>query len=464
MHARGIPGSRKLIAILSGHHSRQQGKLALVDASKGRQEAEGIQLVAPIQETKAVKVDAYGQRGDLFQYPYALSETNYLVAYRPDSSFRFGIYYMTADGERELLAYDPEVSCNQPVPLASRRRPHLRPGMVDYRKDTGTYYLHDIYHGPGLKDVARGSIKKLRVVALEFRAAGVGSNGSGGPAGGALSSTPIAIGNGSWDVKKVLGETPVYEDGSACVVVPARTPVYFQAIDEEGHVAQTMRSWSTLMPGETFACVGCHEHKNAAPPFKTKTRAMINGPQELKPFYGPTRGFSYIKEVQPVLDAKCVSCHNGTHKKNIDLRGEAVVDGSAKRKWSRSYLTLTQSPLQGNAMRGNSNGQYVKWISVQSVPSLLPPYYRGSATSPLMTMLKKGHQKVKLTQAELDRLSCWIDLSVPYCGDYYEANTWNEAERKKYDHHLAKRKRMAEQEANNIKEYIAVSQQVVKHE
>ena len=37
--------------------------------------------------------------------------------------------------------------------------------------------------------------------------------------------------NGSWDVKHVLGDATVYEDGSACFEVPARTPVYFQALD-----------------------------------------------------------------------------------------------------------------------------------------------------------------------------------------------------------------------------------------
>ena len=37
---------------------------------------------------------------------------------------------------------------------------------------------------------------------------------------------------------------------AALFEVPARTPVYFQAVDSRGHVAQTMRSWSTLLPGE----------------------------------------------------------------------------------------------------------------------------------------------------------------------------------------------------------------------
>src|ERR1019366_10149280 len=106
------------------------------------------------------------------------------------------------------------------------------------------FYMQDIYASPGLAGVPRGTIRKLRVVALEFRAAGIGFNGNSGPAGGAMACTPISIGNGAWDVKTVLGEARVYEDGSALFTVPARTPVYFQALDERGCTVQTMRSWS----------------------------------------------------------------------------------------------------------------------------------------------------------------------------------------------------------------------------
>ena len=47
LHARPIPGSRKLIAILSGHHANQKGKLAVIDVAGGNQEAQGVTLVAP---------------------------------------------------------------------------------------------------------------------------------------------------------------------------------------------------------------------------------------------------------------------------------------------------------------------------------------------------------------------------------------------------------------------------------
>jgi hypothetical protein len=479
MHARGIPGTSKAVAILSGHHCIQKGKLALVDPSRGTQEAAGVQLVAPVRETRPVHVDAYGQDAEQFQYPYPVTETEFVVAYLPDGGGDkrkgglFGLYRVDVDGRRELLACDPKVSCNQPVPLAPRPLPPPRASGVDYRKDKGIYYVRDVYAGAGLKRVARGAVRSLRVVELDFRAAGIGENGSGGPAGGALSSTPPSVRNAAWDVKKVLGTTPVYDDGSAMFTVPARTPVYFQLLDAKNHVVQSMRSWSTLQPGETFACVGCHEGKGeTASPEGGVTTAVRRGARALEPFYGPPRGFSFPNEIQPIFDKHCIGCHDdrtavpriekraakadarpapaaptpGGEKKAFSLLDARTLDAGSKRMWSDSYLALT---------RGGTPNRLVNWLNVQSIPPMLPPYFAGAAKSELVTLLEKGHYEVKLNREEMDKIACWIDLLVPFCGDYTEANAWNEAEKKKYAHFLAKRERMAAIERENIQALLA---------
>ena len=474
-HARGIPGTGKVMSILCGHHSPQAGKLAIIDPSKGQQENSGVQLIAPIRETPAVRVDAYGQEGELFQYPYPLNETEFIVTYSPFGWNRpernrqtwnsdFNIYYMDLDGRRELLVSDATLPCVQAVPLTPRPTPIVRSSTVDYTQKTGLYYLKDIYAGPGLKGVSRGSIKKLRVVALDFRAAGIGSNGSSGPGGAAMASTPISIGNGSWDVKIVLGDATIYEDGSAFFIAPARTPIYFQAIDEKGCAAQTMRSWSTLQPGESFSCIGCHESKSTAPiPEKSSTIALKTGPQPLEPFYGPARGFSFQKEIQPILDRKCTACHNGTAPDSaFSLTGRENYDEHAKRKWSDSYLALTNAKRKGKAQQPGAyigvTNNVVNWIGAQSVPEMLPPYMAGAASSKLISMLRKGHNKVKLKGEDMDKFTAWIDLYVPYCGDYTEANSWSEDEVSKYSHFMEKRKRMEELEKKNISEFIKYGQ------
>ena len=503
-HARGIPGTRKVLAILCGHHTPQAGKLAVIDPAQGRQENAGVQLVAPVRPTPAERIDAYGQQGELWQYPFPLNEQECLVTYAPlpvqivGQASRlsegrlalgsakagqagqtpapladFGIYWMDLAGRRELLAWDPRLPCNQPVALVARPRPFLWANRVDYHQPTGTYYLQDIYAGPSLAGVPRGTIRKLRVVTLEFRAAGIGNNFSHGPAGGALACTPISIGNGAWDVKTVLGDAKVYEDGSALFTVPARKPVYFQALDERGRAVQTMRSWSTLQPGEYSACIGCHKHKATAPPAHEYgfSLAMRAGPQALEPFYGPPRGFSFPHEIQPILDRHCIRCHkdrqpiealaqgrvrqpllarpvvgqasrlpgatgetpaplNTNDEPAFSLLGEVTVDRIAKRKWSDAYLMLTQATAASpdDPFEGDCKGRVVNWIGAQSVPELLPPYFAGATRSELFAMLEAGHKGVKLSREELDKVACWLDLLVPYCGDYREANAWTAEE------------------------------------
>ncbi len=470
LHARHIPGTQKTLAVFTGHHTFQAGKLGVLDPNRGRQENQGAQLVAPVRETPAERIDKYGQCGDLFMYPYPVDEQHFLVSYSPRGyegrnrrrySTVFGLYFMDMDGRRELLDRDTERNYRNPstgrmVPLVSREPPHERPSMVDYRKDTGTYYVENVYEGVGLEGVERGTIKWLRVVGLEYRVAGIGAHRQSGAGGHTAVITPIGTQNASWDVKEIFGRAKVHEDGSALFEAPARTPLYFQALDEHGQAVQSMRSWSTLQPGEFLSCIGCHHtHKQEAPrPGAGTSRAMQAGIQELEPYYGPPEGFSYDQRIQPILDRHCVDCHSEGEQVDgapFSLADTVQVDGGAQRKWTASYLRLTD----GGPDRGP-----VRWIDAMSGPPMLPPYTAGAAVSPMMEMLHEGHHDVQLSEREMGMLAAWIDLAVPFCGDYAEANTWNDSDKQMYNHFLEKRRDMETLEADNIADFIRERQGV----
>ncbi|MCY2996192.1 MAG: hypothetical protein NTY19_51335 [Planctomycetota bacterium] len=452
LHARGIPGTGKVLAILSGHHTQQRGKLAIIDPSRGRQETSGVTLVAPVRRPEGViKVDQYGQDGDQWQYPYPLDEENYLVTFRPGGQQRFGIYFMNIRGERVLIAADPAISCNQPVPLAPRPIPPQLPDFSDWRKKTGVFTIQDIYRGPGLQGIKRGTVKRIRVVALDFMATDIGRKH------GPSTISDLA----AWDVKRVLGEAPVFGDGSVAFEVPARTPVYFQAIDTNGHVVQTMRSWSTLMPGEVFSCTGCHENKNEAVSNEQTSLALKAGIKPLEPFYDITgKGFSFPQVIQPILDAKCVKCHQGGDTKPPDLRSTPVWDGAARKFWNQAYHALISTDRP--AAPANDTGQvlgiiaeksrYLNWIGRWSVPEMIPPYSHGSSLSPLVSLLEKGHEKVQMTREEMDKISCWIDLALPHSGDWTEGMTPEDKEI--YNRAYRKRLESVAQETLNIQAYI----------
>ena len=463
-HPCGIPGTTKVIAAMGGHHNPQCGKLGIVDTAETRQGLDGVTELPSGEKPPYPRADAYAQVGDQYCYPFALGDESLLVSYDPigyhlrqrggpfnnKDHMRFHLYYMTFDGRREVLSADVRISSMEPVAVMARPVPHVRPSTVDYRRTTGVFHLQDIYQGPGLAGIPRGTIKKLRVVELRYREMNIGANSSSGRGGGATVVTPIAIGTGAWDVKTILGDATVHEDGSAMFVVPARTPVYFQALNEKNQVIQTMRSWATLMPGEQMSCVGCHEQKRRGPLGENPTSmATRTGLERLEPFYGPPRGFSFAKEIQPILDRHCIKCHNPEGKaKKYPLTDDPILDARSKRYWSRAYCTLTKTK-EGES-RGTAN-EIVNWISNSSEPCMIPPQYGGSTRSKLIAMHEEGHNEVELSREEFDKLAAWIDLVVPFCGDYVEANAWNEGELKRAQERLELRRQMDQIERESVR-------------
>jgi hypothetical protein len=287
-----------------------------------------------------------------------------------------------------------------------------------------------VYLGDAAIGLKPGSVKKLRVVALRYKPAEIGwgwadrTNRVYGAEALPItqygaSVMPIASPSGAFDVKVILGDVPVEADGSAHFTVPARTPVYFQLLDDRGRAVQTMRSWTTLQPGEIQSCVGCHENKNTTPLVQGAsgtTAALRAAPRALTPFYGHERGFSYIREIQPILDRHCVRCHQvGGLNPRFPLTAERVrspfPEGSkqgrySKRWWLRPYLTLTDYDPTVTPVPYRTSTRWLKWIGRLSDPPLQPPYQYGAVVSPLFDLLVAGHGgRVALSAEELEKLA-----------------------------------------------------------
>ncbi len=501
-HARQIPNTNKFLATLHGHHTAQRGKLAVIDPSLGRQEDSGVILLAPVRKEKPMKADLYGQRGEQFQYPYPLSEELFLTTFEPiDADNRsypspYGLYLMNPDGRRELLVSHPILDCKQAVAIMQRPLPKLEKSRVDYRSNKGYLFVRNIYYGDGVKGVKKGSIKKLRVVKIDYRKAPVGAlngfNNEGGVDVFTMVCTPVGLGNATWDTKEILGEVDIEKDGSVYFEIPARTPVYFQPIDENGYAVTTMRSWTTMQPNEFYSCLGCHGDRDTPNPIPLKI-AKDRKPKKLKPFYNVKGGFSFKKHIQPILNKHCITCHNdrskarilsldGTSKLSVadiaktegkqwedlekknsqnavrafSLLDYPILNKLAKRVFNDAYYNLLSPQLihGGHVCYADFRNPVINWAGMLSIPTLLPPYYRGAAKSEIMEMLREGHGNTKLTQEELDKLAAWIDLYVPYCGDYYEANAWSKEDKEFYHYYETKNKSNEKVEIEAIKEYL----------
>ena len=416
--ARPIPDHpTQFIGIVTGHHVGRVGELVLFDSAQSRQSTHGVlqripghgEVVEPVIEDK-LTLDSWPKN----VHPWPLSDTYFLVACKPGPDDLWGIYLVDVFDNRVLLKEVEGHALLEPIPWRTTPRPPLIPDRVDLSRKDALVYLENIYQGPGLKDVPVGTVKTLRLFTYQFSYRGVaGINHRVGT-------------DGPWEPKRVLGTVPVAGDGSALFRIPANTPLSIQPLDEKGRALQLMRSWATAMPGEIVSCVGCHEQQNSGPRL-TRTSASMKTPDEITPWLGPVRGFSFEREVQPVLDRYCVGCHDGQDDAKPDLRRDqgrwiAFKNGNPKGTvfsdtphdqlvtkyggvFSPSYVTL----------RG-----LVRVGGLESDLRLLVPGEFHANTCELIQMLQKGHHGVRLDAESWERLFAWIDLNAPCHGTWRE--------------------------------------------
>ena len=405
-YARPIPGHpTKVIAVVSGHHEvPRMGELVIFDPARGRREATGAVQRIPGRGRKVepAALDLpIAQSWPKFLHPYPLSDKYFLVSAKPTQDSLWGIYLVDVFDNLLLLHQQPGYAMLEPIPLRETPRPPVVPERADPARKDAVVLVADIYRGDGLKGVPRGAIKSLRVIGYHFAYEGMGAE-------------PYAVGlDGPWDPKRVLGTVPVFEDGSAAFRVPASTPIALQPLDAEGKAVQLMRSWFTAMPGEVVSCVGCHESQNTAPPSQ-KTTAGGRPPVDIQPWRGPPRGFSFHREVQPVLDRHCTRCHNGQPR----------ADGAVV----ASLLDGDPVPVQQNKNRHNLSARFppsyyplrrfVRVPGKEPDMHLLNPWEYHADTTRLVQLLQKGHYDVRLDAEAWDRLITWIDLNAPAHGNW----------------------------------------------
>ena len=324
----------------------------------------------------------------LASHPRPLSDKYFLAAVKPTPQSLWGLYLVDVFDNMTLIAEEEGAALFEPQPFRPRHRPPVIPNRIDPKKTTADVHIADIYTGPGLQAVPRGTVKSLRIFAYHFCYRDKGGFDYIGTQSG-------------WDVKRVLGTAEVEADGSACFQIPANTPVSIQPLDAEGRAVQLMRSWLVGMPGERVSCAGCHEQRMASLP-PQRSIAETRHPQPLKPWCGAPRPFAFEHEVFPVLQRNCIGCH-----------GQPATVGPRCKPCFKSPKTAydTLHP-------------YVRRAGVEGDMALLNPMEYHASTSRLIQMLAKGHHGVTLASMGNDacgRLYCWIDLNVPYAGSWSPA-------------------------------------------
>jgi hypothetical protein len=418
VHARSIPGSRKIVTTAAGHHGGLHGPIALVDNRRHRRTADAMENLTP--EIRYPGLFPMPGSIGAFREPFPFSDKFFLVCHQPGGvkfgeGAEFGIYVLDAWGNRAELYRDPKLSCLQPTPLLPRRMPtDITPVTAAAAKESpklATMFLNDVYQG--LPGIERGRVKYIRVMeAMNLNWYDTWRAGGQGDAHGQQASV---VGLGDVARKYVHGIATVYEDGSAFFTVPANKNLFFQALDENYMELHRMRTFINLMPGENRSCVGCHEFRRKAPNLRDTARplAMAQGVKALYPQPGDAgpRAVHYPLDVQPVLDKHCVSCHSGAAPKgNLVLTGEP-----AGNFFTRSYEALTDfDPV--------TKKRLVSYLQTSGFGSshipLEPPLSFGSHRSKLVEQIRKDPCKAGVTKEEFIKIVTWIDANAPFYGTH----------------------------------------------
>jgi len=388
--ARPVPGSRKLLFTASAHHAFTAGSICLLDNALCTEGQEPLTRYTP----EVCFPETEGWPRTYYNSPYPLDEQHYLVSWSPypiqgegsrNNTNCLGLYLADAFGNLELLYRDPAISSEWPQPLRPRPRPHQLPTTAaDGKTDEARFAILDVYRG--LPGIERGTVKRIRVVAV--------------PAKTQPEMNSPNIGLTSEDPGKlVLGTAPVEPDGSAHFGVPAGVNVFFQALDAEGLALQTMRTITYAQPGQTLACIGCHEHRGEAP-HNVLASAITREPSKLTPGPDGSWPLRFDRLVQPVLDRHCVKCHSPAGKpeaaKKIVLAAPGAYDALVKHGGLQ---------IAGLVTRDYSGG-YSR------------PGFGIARSSPLLAMLRKGHNDVKLSPDDADRLVTWLDTYAQRQGHF----------------------------------------------
>jgi hypothetical protein len=418
LDGRAVPGTSFVIATMGSCHAPPFGEIALIDRQIGFDGQAPLRLTWPRVPTVRSNIDDVWSLPYRYEDPYPLSDRHFLCARtiepgRGDGADptqgKYGIFLLDAFGNEVLIHADPAHSCFDPMPLAPRPRPPVIPERpAEPSAPEGLFYVYDVYRGTGMDAVKPGTVKALRVVESppkQFVSYGDFNNG----ARQAPAMNWSDVGN-----KRIIGTVPVEADGSAYFRAPAGRFLFFQLLDKDGMMVQSMRSGTFLAPGEVAGCVGCHDERNTVVPSSFAPLALRRAPSDPAPWYGPTREFSYAAEVQPVLDRHCVSCHDYGQPagKVLNLCGDRTL------LFSISYLELhRKSGVVFQPTPPGGTDPLIKAVN-HGPPEVLPAYAWGSHRSRLIQVLQAGHQGVQLDRESFDRLVTWIDLNAVYYGTY----------------------------------------------
>ena len=225
----------------------------------------------------------------------------------------FGIYEFDSNGERHPIFNDPNMWDIAPRPLAPRTAPpQIQSNNSNGLSSTSTLIgSMDVSVSTIFPDLANEKAQIYGVRVMEGFSSEEGF--------------PEMFGSSRQEGHAQLAVAKVQQDMSWAAMVPANIPVHLQVIDKFGVALTTEPVWFSGRAGESRFCGGCHESRSATTVIQPGiTQALAIGPtpamsdvarvnrQSFTYSRDSIVGVPWDKALQPIFDAHCVSCHDGT--------------------------------------------------------------------------------------------------------------------------------------------------------
>jgi hypothetical protein len=263
----------------------------------------------------------------------------------------FGIYiFDQATGQNQLVYNDREVWNLNAIAVAPRAEPpvignnkyaqNLTDPVVLGSINVAATDLNEIVSGAQFNNTPMAQALQQGAVAVRViegfsseAAAGVGMFG-------------LTMFEGA----AVLGEAPVFQDGSWLVSAPPYIPIHLQPIDKYGLSIRNQQVWINGVAGEIRRCFGCHEKRTgqgvpALGQNPTVAEQLTNGVgQQFTEAIADRSEYPWDKRVQPILDAKCASCHNASTTSYYYMSRTDPVTG-VETTYKIPTLDLTSTPV-----------------------------------------------------------------------------------------------------------------------
>ena len=400
LDARPVPGTDLIVASLTPHNGQAVGAIGMIDVKLGKNNLASITNFTPEYPTAMDQGLRYGPCD-----PWPLSADLVLIANNAQVHGPHGVLELIGrEGFRVTLHSEPDISCFAPIPVKPRPVPPVRPSLI-HPGEPARFLVLDLYRG--MDGIAPGTVKQLRVLETTARTSGI-------PKGGRWwNQAFLTSWQGSYDIKNFLGVVPVQPDGSAYFDAPPGKALYFQALDQDGRMLSSQRTFVQAVSGITRSCTGCHLKEDTAPPVNRSAavQALKVGPAKIQPESWGSGFLDYPKQIQPILDRNCVDCHGGEK----GIAGRLDLSGGWTYAFNISYESLIKNTLVGFL---NCNNGSVRTADI------LPPKTHGSGAAPLAEVLLSGHKGRLKNLAPTDKaaLLAWMDGNCNYYGtwDYSE--------------------------------------------